>query len=231
MKNTPRAAAGRRVRAADSDARGQLLDAAAALFAERGVANTTVAQIAAAGQVTSAMVHYWFDTREKLLEAFVEERVAPLFHVIWDPADVEREEPITLVQGLVRRMFEVTAKVPWLPSLWLREVVNEGGLLREQALRHVPVKQIAGFGQNIARGKSRGAVNPEIEPLLVFNSILALVMLPQATAKVWRRINPTLTLDRATLEEHVTALLMHGIAPRASGASRRPPHRKARATP
>jgi AcrR family transcriptional regulator len=231
MSNTPRAAAGRRVRAADSDARGQLLDAAAALFAERGVANTTVAQIAASGHVTSAMIHYWFDTRDRLLEAFVDERVAPLFHLIWDPADVDREEPMELVRGLVRRMFEVTANEPWLPSLWLREVVNEGGLLREQALRHVPVKQLAGFGQNIARGKSRGEVNSEIEPLLLFNSILALVMLPQATAKVWRRINPTLTLDRATLEQHVTALLTHGLAGRASGASPRPRLRKARGTP
>jgi AcrR family transcriptional regulator len=48
-----------------------LLDVAIGLFAERGIANTTVAQIATAGQVTSAMVHYWFDTREKLRDAVI----------------------------------------------------------------------------------------------------------------------------------------------------------------
>ena len=110
-------------------------------------------------------------------------------------------------------MFDVTEQAPWLPSLWLREIVNEGGLLRERALRHIPVvKKLAPFGQNIARGQQRGEVNGAIEPLLLFNSILALVMLPQATAKIWRRVNPSLTLDRATLERHVIALLMHGIA-------------------
>jgi AcrR family transcriptional regulator len=231
MSKSPPAVAGRRARATDSDARGQLLDAAVALFAERGIANTTVAQIAASGQVTSAMVHYWFDTREKLLDAVVEERLAPLFHAIWDPPDMDRDEPLKLVRGILGRMFDVTQKNPWLPSLWLREIVNEGGLLRERALRHIPVKRVEGFGQNIARGKSRGEVNSEIEPLLLFNSILALVMLPQATAKIWHRINPTLTLDRAALEQHVTALLMHGIAARPPGAARRPQHRKARATP
>ncbi len=213
MPNKRRSTAGRRARQPDSDARGHLLDAAIALFAERGIANTTVAQIAAAGQVTSAMVHYWFDTRERLLDAVVEEHIAPRFRAVWEAADVEHGEPLEVVQGIVHRMFDVTEQAPWLPSLWLREIVNEGGLLRERALRHIPVvKKLAPFGQNIARGQQRGEVNGAIEPLLLFNSILALVMLPQATAKIWRRVNPSLTLDRATLERHVIALLMHGIA-------------------
>jgi AcrR family transcriptional regulator len=212
MSNKRRSAPGRRARTPDSDARGQLLDAAIALFAERGIANTTVARIAEAGHVTSAMVHYWFDTRERLLDAVVEERLVPLFHTIWDPADVERGEPLELVRGFVARMFDVTARAPWLPSLWLREIINEGGLLRERALRHIPLQRAAGFAQNIARGQSRGEVNPQLQALLVFNSILALVMLPQATAKIWRRINPSFSFDRAALEQHVTALLMQGIA-------------------
>jgi AcrR family transcriptional regulator len=222
MASNPRSTAGRRARTTDTDARGQLLDAGIMLFAERGIANTTVAQIAAAGRVTSAMVHYWFDTRERLLDAVVEERLAPLFRTIWDPVDAEHDAPLEMVRGIVRRMFEVTSRAPWLPSLWLREIVNEGGLLREQALRHVPVKRVVGFGQNIARGKARGEVNDGIEPLLLFNSMLALVMLPQATAKIWRRVNPTFTFDRATLERHVDTLLMHGISKHGPVAARRP---------
>ena len=227
--NPLRSAPGRRARLPASDARGQLLDAAIALFAERGIANTTVAQIAASGDVTSAMVHYWFDTRARLLDAVVQERLAPLFRSIWEPADVDQGAPLELVRGIVGRLFDVTEKTPWLPSLWLREIINEGGLLRERALRHIPLKRVAGFGQNIARGQSRGEVNSEIEPLLVFNSILALVMLPQATAKIWRHINPTLTLDRAALERHVSGLLMHGIAGRQAQGPARRRHGKAKA--
>ena len=59
---TPRA--GRRARVPAGDGRRQLLDAAVEMFAERGVANTTVAQIARAARVTGAMVHYWFESRE-----------------------------------------------------------------------------------------------------------------------------------------------------------------------
>lgn len=226
MSTSARPALGRRPRAPDSDGRGQLLDAAVSLFAERGIANTTVAQIAAACGVTSAMVHYWFDTRERLLEAIVEERLAPLFDHIWEPVEPQRGAPLDLVEGILRRMLDVTRLQPWLPSLWLREIVNEGGLLREQALRRIPLRRVADFGQSIARGKSRGEVAADIEPLLLFNSILALVMLPQATGKIWQRIHPSFTLDRAMLERHVTGLLMHGITGAgARGAGRRSPRR------
>jgi len=228
MTKSPRSTAGRRTRVNDSDARAQLLDAAIALFAQRSIANTTVAQIGAAGRVTSVMVHYWFETRERLLDAVVAERLVPLFRHIWDPVDTAQGAPVELAQGIVRRMFDVTEKAPWLPSLWLREIVNEGGLLRERALRHIPLQRVAAFGQAIARGQQQGELNADIEPLLLFNSILALVMLPQATAKIWHRINPKLTFDRAELERHVNALLMHGITGQPAVAASRARKRSTR---
>jgi len=209
---------GRRPHAQDFDAREHLLDVAVALFAERGIANTTVAQIAAASGVTSAMVHYWFQTREKLLDALVEERLVVAFDSIWEPVDTEHDDPLVMTRGIVERMFDVTAKMPWLPSLWLREVINEGGLLRERAFAHIPLRKVAGFGQNIARGCASGQLNAQLEPLLLFNSVLALVMLPQATAKIWQRLNPHASFGRATLERHVLALLTGGMSATATSA-------------
>ena len=204
---------GRRPLGADRQGRERLLDAAIALFAERGIANTTVARIAAAGGVTSAMVHYWFDNRERLLAALVEERLAPLFDYVWSQADAARLTPIALAEGVMQRMLEMTAKNRWLPSLWLREVVNEGGLLRELALRRIPLERVAAFTRAMTHGKERGELNPGVEPALIFMSILGLVMLPQAVAKIWQRVNPDLTLGHEMLGRHVAALLMHGLMP------------------
>jgi AcrR family transcriptional regulator len=212
---------GRRRGGIEAMGRERLLDAAILLFAERGIANTTVARIAAAGGVTSAMVHYWFDNRERLLEALVEERLAPLFSYVWTQADAARLTTIALAEGVMQRMLEVTAKNPWLPSLWLREVVNEGGLLRELALRRIPLERVAAFTRAMAHGRQRGELNPGIEPALIFISILGLVMLPQAVAKIWQQVNPDLTLEPAMLERHVAALLMHGLARGAVGGARR----------
>ena len=66
---------GRPPSSAGKDTRERLLDAASVLFAERGIAATTIARIAAHVGVTSAMIHYYFKTRDQLLDAIVEERI------------------------------------------------------------------------------------------------------------------------------------------------------------
>lgn len=203
--------AGRRAQVPAGDGRRQLLDAAIALFAERGIANTTVAQIAVAGRVTAAMVHYWFDSREKLLDAIVEERLAPLFRIVWDPVPAPNESPAEAVAGVVHRLFQVTTANTWVPSLWIREIINEGGLLRERALRHVPLDRVIAFTMALARARQTDEINQDIEPSVMLLSILALVMVPQATGRLWQRVNPQVNLDPAVLERHVTGLLLHGI--------------------
>ena len=75
----------------DFDLRDHMLDVAIQLFAERGIAATTVAQIAAAAGVTSAMVHYYFTNREQLLDAIVEERLAQVIAFVWRPTEPQIE--------------------------------------------------------------------------------------------------------------------------------------------
>lgn len=52
---------GRPAAAADGAMRERLLSAATELFAERGIAATSMAEIAAHVGVTSAMLHYYFN--------------------------------------------------------------------------------------------------------------------------------------------------------------------------
>jgi AcrR family transcriptional regulator len=204
---------GRRLHKDDTSGRERLLDTAILLFSDRGIANTTIAQIAKSGKVTSAMVHYWFETREKLYDAVVEERLGPLIQAIWEPADIEHESAIELIRGLLTRMFEVTDAAPWVPSLWLREIVQVGGLLRERLLHRIPRDRSIAFRQKVVEAQSRGEVNPEIEPTLLFTSMLAQVMLPQATTScVWHEDNTTMSLGREQIRRHAVALLMRGLA-------------------
>jgi AcrR family transcriptional regulator len=202
-----------RPRGADAAGRERLLDVAMPLFAERGIANTTVAQVAHACHVTAAMVHYWFETREKLLDAMVTERLAPEIRRVWEAVDPEHDDVLAMVSALVTRMLDVTGRMPWLPALWLREMALEGGALRERLFPHLPRERVLAFRRAVARAQSRSEVNAAVAPELLFISILALVMLPQATARIWHRVNPDITMDRAALERHVLALVTHGIAP------------------
>ena len=213
------ARAGRRPRGNDTEGRERLLDAAVRLFSERGIANTTVAQVAAASNVTAAMVHYWFDSRELLLDAVVDERFAPLMREIWQPAEGAPRGVLPLMEGLVRRLFAISEKSPWLPSLWLREIIQEGGELRERVLKRIPREQNIAFHKRIAQAQAQGEVNPDIWPEVIFLSILGLVMLPHANSRMWNRMNPNAVFDRQRLERHIRSLLFNGLSGNARSRS------------
>lgn len=199
---------GRRRADAELDVRERLLACATQLFAAQGIAATTMAQIAAAAGVTSAMVHYYFTNREKLLDAVVDERIAQSIAFVWSSVESDADqEPHVLVEGLVARLFDVTARNPWLPPLWLREIVNEGGLLRERMLKRLPIGQLQRFAARIGEAQRDGTVNSALEAPLLFMSIIALVMLPLATAATWQNAIGLPKIERDALHRHVSALL------------------------
>lgn len=205
---------GRRRAAADADVRERLLDHATQLFAERGIAATTMGEIAAAAGVTSAMVHYYFVNRERLLDAVVDERIARAVAWVWtDAVESVADNAHALAQALVERLFDVTAQMPWLPPLWLREIVNEGGLLRERMLSRLPVEPLLRFATRVEHAQGVGAVNGALEAPLLFMSILALVMLPLATSKIWQSARGLPPIERDVLRRHVSALLANGMQP------------------
>ncbi len=206
---------------ADDTTREQLLDAATTLFAEHGIAATTIAQIAAHVGVTSAMVHYYFKTRDQLLDAIVEERIMRFTAIVWDSFTGSEADPIALVNGLVDRLFKACDIMPWLPPLWIREIVNEGGLLREKTMQHMSLDRQKKFVECVSAGQKRGEVNEGIEPRFLFMSIVGLTLLPLAAAKIWDRV-PTLEgLGKDDLARHVAELLMHGLVnPSATAAAK-----------
>ena len=125
---------GRPPLAEERGAREALLDAAVALFAERGVAATASAHVAERAGVTPAMVHYYFRSRERLIDAVVTERLArfPAYVFHAPLPDVPASARVT---AIVHRLFEAARQMPWMPSIWIREIVSDGGMLRERKTR------------------------------------------------------------------------------------------------
>ncbi|MBA9873530.1 TetR/AcrR family transcriptional regulator [Ralstonia insidiosa] len=212
-RSTPR----RRPGPSDSHSRERLLDEALKLFAERGIANTTLAQIAEAAEVTSAMVHYRFESRDKLLDAIVEERLAPQIREIWEPADFARESVLEVIQGIARRVLSIIDHAPWLPPLWLREIIQEGGMLRERVMQRIPDRKSMVFRNIVAEAQRSGEINPQLSPDLLFISLMALLMVPHAAATIRGRLSSSPPLDNATIDRHVLSLLTHGLSPSEAG--------------
>ena len=197
---------------AKSEVRARLLQAAVLLFPEQGVAGTTVAEIAQRAGVTSAMVHYYFKTKDQLLDAVVAEKlIGEFIAFVAGALDQSGTEPVALVEGLVWRIVEASEAMPWLPPLWVREVISEGGALRDKLIQRVDLSKQERFKFLIAAAQKAGRLNRGLNPQLLFMSIVALTMLPLSMAKSWDRIPLIGRVSKQDLGRHVVALLMHGL--------------------
>ena len=196
----------------ERDTRALLLNATTALFAEQGVAATSFSTIARRAGLTPAMMHYHFDDREQLIGAVVDERLVPFIHAVWDPVRPGLE-PSELISGLVQRLLEQIGKAPWVPSTWMREILNEGGLLREHIFRRLPFDKIRIVAQTVARGQDAGNANAELNPLLLVFSTLGLVMVHMATLGVWAGTFHRSKPSSKAMQRHITGLLLHGLSP------------------
>ncbi len=213
MKQTKRkvtSKVGRPSASLDRDARELLLNAATELFSTEGVGATTFAKIADRAGLTPAMLHYYFKNRDELLDAVVEERLLPLIRYVWGPVE-PGEGAAQIVDGVVRRLLESVEKAPWVPSTWMREILNEGGALRSRILERLPFEKLQIMGSAITHGQKDGSLNPAIIPLLAVPSTIGLAMMHMATANTWAAILHQAPPSHEAMRKHITGLLLHGL--------------------
>jgi len=191
--------------------RERLLDAAVECFATMSIAATSLRSIAVAAGVTPAMVHYYFGSKERLLEAFIKERILPAIAKLAASVRAAGEDPRALIAAFVHGLHAVVVRCPWLPALWLREVIGEHGALREMLFEHVAERVPRALVQRFATLQKEGAVSADLDPRLLVVSLVGLTLFPLAAQSIWRPLLDAHDVDVAALERHTLALLDHGF--------------------
>lgn len=197
--------------------RERLLDAALGLFARQGIVDTTLAAIAREAGVTPAMVHYYFKTREQLLDVLIDERFATVRAAIREVFRENADDPVAAITGIAQRFVDLAAERPWFPSLWVREVISDAGLLKQRMHDRAKDSQRKDeLLQCIIRWQEDGRLNPDLEPALVLPTLLGITLLPLAASTLWRTDAERRALGTAQIARHAIALLTHGIGGRNS---------------
>ncbi len=211
-----RAGSGRKRRAGrpsgdDQDLRAHLLDIAIAQFSRGGIAATPLRAIAAEANVTPAMLHYYFGDKARLVQALIDERLLPALMPLRAQLERAGDDPAVLIEGFVSGIAGVVSNHPWLPPLWVREVLCEGGELREvmfnQAIPNLPRL----LAQRFATAQGDGRLNADLDPRLMVVSLVGLTLFPAAGAPIWRRAFGTEGLEPEVMLKHTLALLDRGV--------------------
>lgn len=198
----------------DTDLRERLLDAALSCFASGSIGATSLSAIAKRAGVTPALVNYYFGDKARLVQAVVEERLVPAVAELQGALAAPVADPGALLRGFVAGIHAVVARHPWLPVIWVREILTEGGALRELMLSQVAPMIPRLLASRLAQAQQAGKLNPDLDPRLLVVSLIGLTLFPLAAESLWRRIFDADDIDGSALQSHTLALLQGGLGVR-----------------
>ena len=202
---------GRPVAEQTFDLRDVLLAAALVCFARKGIAATTLREIAAEAGVTPALLHYYFGDKAQLQQAVIEERILPIIDTLREPLAKAGDDIAMLIAGFVDGIGRIVAEHPWLPSLWVREVLCDGGALRDLLIEQVGPQLPLVMVRRFSMAQQQGRINPDLDPRLLMVSLAGLTLFPIAGAPIWQRVFNVEKLDFDALSHHTLALLDRGL--------------------
>lgn len=207
----PRRAPGRPRGAGGGEVRSQLLDAAIDCFTTRGIAATSLREVATRARVTPALLHYYFGDKPQLVEALVQERMLPVFGVVRDRVVAAGDDVADTVAAFVCGLTEAMKQHPWWPQLWVREVLCEGGALRDLLVTRIAPQMAPVIAGRFAAAQQKGELNPDLDPRLLMTSLVGLTLLPAAGAPIWRALFDAEDLGLDDVRRHAIALLDRGL--------------------
>jgi len=197
---------------ADSpDLRGRLLEAALACFVRKGIAATSLRDIASEAGVTPALLHYYFGDKAQLQQEVIAQKILPVFAALREPLLQTGDDIAALIAGFVTGIGRIVAEYPWLPPLWVREVLCEGGALRDLLFDRIGPQLPQMMAKRFAEAQAQGRINPDLDPRLLMVSLVGLTLFPAAGAPIWRRLLNADDLNFDTMRLHTLALLDRGL--------------------
>lgn len=198
-----------------ADLRQQLLDAAVACFSRHGIAGSSLRAIATEAGATPALLHYYFGgenaPKDTLIAAVIEERLMPVMQSLRDPLLKAGDDPKALIRGFVRTVIATALAHPWLPQLWVREVLHEGGGLRRLMFDRIGPLLPRALAERFAQAQAQGRLNPRLDPRLLVPSLIGQTMFMAASAPIWRGVFDAGDVDADALCDHVLVMLESGL--------------------
>jgi AcrR family transcriptional regulator len=163
---------GLRVRDAERT-RGEILDAAAAEFAEQGYSGARVDEIAARIRTTKRMIYYYFGSKEGLWIAVLERAYARIRAAEQD-LDVEHLEPLEAIRRLAELTFDHHESHPdFIRLVSIENIHNAEHMRRSDSITHLNMPALDVIRKILDRGWQAGIFRRDVDAIDVHTMISA----------------------------------------------------------
>ena len=191
----------------------ELLDAALAVFAERGYRNARIDDVAEAAGVTKGAVYHHFANKEQLLSRAIEHYLATAFGDLDALLRGEGGPASVRIRMLLRRGFgSADPKRRRVLALLLQDLRHDVPRAYRQWLAGGPMKGWQLLADLIEEGKTNGEFRPDVDAESAARVTIAGLM----AQLVWQQLAgevPGLAIDEDRLIDSTVDLLLHGLRP------------------
>jgi TetR/AcrR family transcriptional regulator len=196
-------------------ARDALLDAASRLSAHRGFGEVSLRRIAEEAGVSPAMVHYYFGDKAGLHEAMLARAFDRVIGRVREVVAAAGDTPLGEgpIASVLRVITETVAEETWMAPLLAREVLAEGGRLRERFVRDYASVMAGLLPGLLAHEVEAGRFRADLDPQLAFLSFMGMTVFPFLARPVAERVLGIEYDEEFTrrLAAHTERLFLEGV--------------------
>ncbi|HEY8473735.1 MAG TPA: TetR/AcrR family transcriptional regulator [Natronosporangium sp.] len=190
------------------DRRAEILAIAAKLFAEKGVATTTVRELADAAGILSGSLYHHFESKDHIVEEIVLSYVEDLKRG-YDQAVAGEPDPRRRLVNLIRVSLEVAERHHAATEIYLNELPSLRTLPRYGTIRRARSAMRKAWIATIEAGIESGAFRSDLDPQVVYRLIREAVW----RSVRWYRPTPAYPVER--FAEDCASIFLDGLAARA----------------
>lgn len=207
-QKAPRRPGRPRGKAPDNTRREQLINCALQLFAQQGFANISLNAIAKKAGVTPAMLHYYFSSRESLVEQLLEERFLPLRNDIATAFAENPDDPIMAFTRMTEKLASLAQEFDWFAPLWMQDMVGEIPVLRQHLQARFGDDKYYQMLDTIRGWQQAGKLHRDLSPELLITSLVSLILVPFSRLGHDERLQ---SVSPQTIVRHALTMMQQGI--------------------
>lgn len=153
-----------------------LMISAIKLFADNDFNAISIKDIAKSCGTTSAMVHYYFGSKDKLIDSIATDFSAPIYKDTLQKA-IDKENPIDMVESVIDNIIALVIVHPYIARMWTKNFLYNDNNIRKYIMPHIPLDFINMFAAKIIKGQKDELINKDLLPKLVYPTILSNIFL------------------------------------------------------